>query len=75
MRRKLLVAILLAPLIFSSGCGALVLLGVGGTAGYMIKKGEDSGGGGGKKAGGKSKSTSSAGAPVLADTKAAPASD
>ncbi|MFB3817015.1 MAG: hypothetical protein ACE147_05065 [Candidatus Methylomirabilales bacterium] len=45
MRRKLIGALILGTLFLSSGCGALVLLGVGGTAGYMIKKGEDSGGG------------------------------
>lgn len=45
MRRKLLGALILGSLFLSSGCAALVLLGVGGTAGYMIKKGEDSGGG------------------------------
>jgi hypothetical protein len=45
MRRTLLAALILGSLFLSSGCGALVLLGVGGTAGYMIKKGEDSGGG------------------------------
>jgi hypothetical protein len=47
MPRTLLAALIAASILLTSGCGALVLLGVGGAAGYLIKKGEDSGGRGG----------------------------
>ena len=40
--RGILLPFLIASLLFTSGCGALLLLGVGGAGGYMIKKGEDS---------------------------------
>ncbi len=58
MRRTLLAALVVTFVCFTSGCGALLLVGAGGTAGYMIKKGEDSGGGKGgttKKSGDKTK--------------------
>lgn len=32
---------LVVSLLFSSGCGALLLLGAGGAGGYMIRKGEE----------------------------------
>lgn len=39
--RGVLLPFLVASLLFTSGCGALLLLGVGGAGGYMIKKGEE----------------------------------
>lgn len=39
--RGVLFPFLVASLLFTSGCGALLLLGVGGAGGYMIKKGEE----------------------------------
>ncbi len=39
--RQTLMALLAAVLLFgTSGCGALLLLGIGGAGGYLIKKGE-----------------------------------
>lgn len=39
--RGVLMPFLVASLLFTSGCGALVLLGAGGAGGYMIRKGEE----------------------------------
>ncbi len=70
MARTLLAAVMLGALLLSSGCGALVLLGVGGTAGYMIKKGEDSGGGKGSGKASGSKASATGGAPKAATSSA-----
>ncbi len=40
IRRAVMVVSLCAMLLFSSGCAALLLLGIGGAGGYFIKKGE-----------------------------------
>ena len=40
IRFALVTASLCTLLLFSSGCAALLLLGIGGAGGYLIKKGE-----------------------------------
>ncbi len=40
IRHAALVVSLCATLLLSSGCAALLLLGIGGASGYFIKKGE-----------------------------------
>jgi len=40
IRCAIMVVFLCAMLLFSSGCAALLLLGIGGAGGYLIKKGE-----------------------------------
>ena len=40
IRFAVMLASLCSILIFSSGCAALFLLGIGGAGGYLIKKGE-----------------------------------
>lgn len=39
--RGVLFPFLIASLLFTSGCGALLLMGAGGAGGYMIRKGEE----------------------------------
>ncbi len=41
LRKGGLIGTLVASLLFSSGCAAFLLLGAGGTAGYLIKEGEE----------------------------------
>jgi hypothetical protein len=50
MVRRLVGALMMAFILLSSGC-ALFLLGAGGTAGYLIRKGEDEGSSGSAKKG------------------------
>ena len=40
MRQAVMAILLVVSLLCSSGCAALLLLGVGGAGGYLIKKGE-----------------------------------
>lgn len=40
LRKGGMIGFLVASLLFSSGCAALALLGIGGAAGYLIHEGE-----------------------------------
>ncbi len=40
MRQAVMAILLVVSLLCNSGCAALLLLGVGGAGGYLIKKGE-----------------------------------
>ncbi len=40
MRHAVMAILLVVSLLCTSGCAALLLLGVGGAGGYLIKKGE-----------------------------------
>ena len=41
LRKGGMIGFLVASLLFSSGCAALALLGIGGAAGYLIHEGEE----------------------------------
>ena len=41
IRMTIMAFVLCTMFVFTSGCAALLLLGIGGAGGYLIKKGED----------------------------------